>query len=199
RSNTRYELEFASANVDGVKQRSPMHVFIPAQLAPHEQADATEVEHQCELHADIGVYQGKCDGEVCYFLSVAANQPVTLSVGALKPGVEVPSHLLSEKTGSGAQNSTRKSGGTGFHSDLAGGYFTNYESCRPCHGDFFGPMSHPVDIVPGEGMDVSSELPLLADGRISCMTCHVSHGGNDFYRLRFATKQELCKACHDEY
>jgi len=201
-SNTRYELEFNYASVDGKKQRSPIHVFIPAQLAPRTPADAVAGEHQCELEADIGVYQGKCDEGMCYFLSVAANQPITLSVGALKPGVDVPAHLQGTNpstSGEKPQANSTGGGNPGFHSGLADGYFTNYESCRPCHSDFFGPMSHPVDIVPGVGMDVSPELPLLEDGRISCMTCHVFHGGNDFYRLRFSTKKALCHACHDEY
>ena len=114
----------------------------------------------------------------------------------------MPAHLRGasgSSSGKGAQADSTGGDNSGFHSDLADGYYTNYESCRPCHSDFFSPMSHPVDIVPGVGMEVSSELPLLEDGRISCMTCHVSHGGNDFYRLRFSTKKELCQACHDEY
>jgi predicted CXXCH cytochrome family protein len=200
-SNARYKLEFAYAGIDGSDKRSPEHVFVPAQLAPQGAEYTAAPENPCELQADIHVYRGQCDDRECYFLRVAANQPVTLSVGALKAGAEVPSHMQVKERGQPA-----KDGGRGaaqqrsrFHADLAGSYFTNYESCRPCHTDFFGPMSHPVDIVPGVGMEVSPDLPLLEDGRISCMTCHVFHGGNDHYRLRFPTKQELCHACHDEY
>lgn len=202
-SSTRYELEFRYRSVDGKYQRSPLHVFVPAQLEPQGHSGVDAGAHACELEADIGVYQGRCDdSDTCYLLRIAANQPITLSVGVLKAGTELPGHLrnqTSPASSDGAGNNQAEPQESRFHSGLAGGYFTNYESCRPCHGDFFGPMSHPVDIVPGVGMDVSSELPLLEDGRISCMTCHVFHGGNDFYRLRFPTKKELCHACHDEY
>lgn len=202
RSNSRYELELACTGVDGKAQSSPMHVFVPAQLEAQAQNGSAAGDDNCALEADIGIYQGECDSGRCYFLSIAANQPVTLSVGVLKAGVEVPAHLEDahrSASGTGLDDDTRKEGDTGFHSELAGPYFTNYESCRPCHGDFFGPMSHPVDIVPGVGMEVSPELPRLEDGRITCMTCHVFHGGNDHYRLRFGSKKKLCHACHDEY
>jgi predicted CXXCH cytochrome family protein len=199
-SNARYELQFKYKSVDGRDQRSPMHVFVPAKLDPQMRKDADAGSHSCELEADIGVYQGRCDdSDTCYLLRIAANQPITLSVGALKADVEVPAHLRDEMGSGGIANNAAAPQESRFHSDLASGYFTNYESCRPCHGDFFGPMSHPVDIVPGVGMEVSPELPLLDDGRISCMTCHVFHGGNDHYRLRFSSKKELCHACHDEY
>jgi|GEM_PF-1991364 len=203
RSNARYELEFAYASVDGVHKRSPMHVFVPAQLSPVKRPDSAVGDRLCELEAEVEVYQGECEAGSCYFLKVAASQPVTLSVGALKPGVDVPSHLggaaLSSSPTAAVQSTTTQENESGFHSDLAGRYFTNYESCRPCHANSFGPMSHPVDVVPRAGMEVSPELPLLDDGRISCMTCHVFHTGNDKYRLRFASRQELCHACHSEY
>jgi predicted CXXCH cytochrome family protein len=199
-SNARYELELSCRSVGGAGQSSPLHVFVPAQLEPRLQKEADSDAYPCELEADIGVYQGECDdSDRCYFLRIAANQPITLSVGALKAKVEVPSYLRDEMGSEGLDSNAAEPQESRFHSDLASGYFTNYESCRPCHGDFFGSMSHPVDIVPGEGMEVSSELPLLEDGRISCMTCHVFHGGNDHYRLRFSSKKELCHACHDEY
>jgi hypothetical protein len=202
-SNARYKLELSCRSVNGAYQSSPLHVFVPAQLEPRIQNEMDSGAHPCELEADIGVYQGECDDSgICYFLRIAANQPITLSVGALKTEMEVPGYLRDEIASAFSEdvgNSMAELQESRFHSDLAGGYFTNYESCRLCHGDFFGPMSHPVDIVPGVGMEVSSELPLLEDGRISCMTCHVFHGGNDHYRLRFSSKQELCHACHDEY
>lgn len=202
RSNTRYELVFAYTSVHGADQRSPMHVFVPAQLPSTTDIRSAEATHRCELEADIEVYQGECDKGKCYFLSVSANQPVTLSVGVLKPGVEVPPRFGAYTDAASMENdngSAQQHQPSRFHSDIAGRYFTNYEACRPCHTDFFGPMTHPVDIVPGVGMTVSPELPLLEDGRISCMTCHVFHGGNDHYRLRFSSKQELCHACHEEY
>jgi predicted CXXCH cytochrome family protein len=62
-----------------------------------------------------------------------------------------------------------------------------------------GSSSHPVNILPKPGMVIPPEYPLLADGRISCMSCHVYHGGNFEHRLVKPDKQSLCKGCHSDY
>ncbi|MBF8259012.1 MAG: hypothetical protein HW377_1386, partial [Actinobacteria bacterium] len=94
-----------------------------------------------------------------------------------------------------------------------------YSLCASCHKL---PVAHPVDIAPGRGR--GKELPLDADGSMTCITCHNPHGpalsdrpytGRTLYEkardtffpslpgkfhtyfLRIpATAGELCQYCH---
>lgn len=94
-----------------------------------------------------------------------------------------------------------------------------YSLCASCHKL---PVAHPVDIAPGRGR--GKELPLDADGSMTCITCHNPHGqalsdrpytGRTLYEkardtffpslpgkfrtyfLRIPTTAgELCKYCH---
>ena len=87
----------------------------------------------------------------------------------------------------------------GGHPLLKSQLDTNITLCYSCHGGFKGVNSHPVNVLPNPGMKIPAEYPLLADGRLSCMSCHVNHGGNYAYRLIKQTKKELCLGCHPNY
>ena len=97
----------------------------------------------------------------------------------------------------------KDSGGSGKeiaeHSGLLTGQAINTAICYRCHPNMLTGMSHPVDVVAPPGMIVSSNYPLLPDGRMSCMTCHTVHSGNNNYRLRKNSKRELCIGCHTNY
>lgn len=187
-SSSRYSLYFQATDMAGTVQKSPVQIFVPAQL-PQQTSPAPAAE--CALNAEVHLYRATLAGEDSYMLKLRANQPVTLSVGMLKAQADVE--------GAAARRDGVDSEIWSAHPQMAGAYYTNYASCRPCHADSFGPMSHPVDIVPGAHMRVNPELPLLEDGRISCMTCHDVHAGDDPYRLRLGSRQKLCNGCHERY
>lgn len=72
--------------------------------------------------------------------------------------------------------------------------------CNSCHGTH---GVHPVDIRPGEGMAPPGYLPLDADGRIYCLTCHDPDCTGKGMQLRLFDEVEgsmkrLCYSCHDE-
>ena len=66
--------------------------------------------------------------------------------------------------------------------------------CKKCH-----PNSdhHPVDVHPEKGMKVADDHPTLADGRISCISCHSPHASTREFLLIKDKEQELCFGCHN--
>ncbi len=191
--DTSYSLYLEVHDVSGRTQRSQVYEFDLAHTSAFEEAPRSG---GCTLETDMALYRGDCSGVPCYFFAVEASQPITLSVGTLKSVEPVATSLRGVNEHQGGLIPSKR---PDYHPDMAESRFTNYSACRACHPDFFGPMSHPVDIVPPVGMKVSEELHLLPDGRISCMTCHEIHAGDDHYRLRFKSRQKLCNSCHENY
>jgi predicted CXXCH cytochrome family protein len=64
--------------------------------------------------------------------------------------------------------------------------------CIECHPDRKGMNEHRVDITPS--MDVKT-LPLSADGKIICVTCHDPHQWS-FPNLLRMEVSALCLECH---
>ncbi|GEM_PF-3784136 len=82
------------------------------------------------------------------------------------------------------------------HLPLTDQYFLNVKVCDKCHPDYRGTMSHPVEVFPTPGMQVPEGYSMLADGRMSCQTCHTAHASDTEYRLVRPTQKELCLGCH---
>ncbi|MFA4829719.1 MAG: cytochrome c3 family protein [Thermodesulfovibrionales bacterium] len=71
------------------------------------------------------------------------------------------------------------------------------ELCGSCHQTRIGAGEHKVGIKPSTPVD---GLPLDADGKITCITCHDPHGAKGFASLlRERTFTDLCKKCHKGY
>ncbi|MFA5701071.1 MAG: cytochrome c3 family protein [Desulfuromonas sp.] len=195
-----YSIYLEAVDASGTQQRSAVREFIPAQLSTRPVSALSAgiaPSGGCNLETEMALYSGTCAGAPCYLLAIDANQPITLSVGTIGSAVDKPTSL----SGAGGLQvgEPASSARPDYHPDLADARFTNYSACRVCHPTFFGPLSHPVDIVPSVEMNVSAELHLLPDGRISCMTCHEVHAGDNRYRLRFKPRQKLCNSCHENY
>ncbi|MDY0211676.1 MAG: cytochrome c3 family protein [Desulfuromonadaceae bacterium] len=194
-----YSLYLEAEDASGRQQRSLVHEFVLEQLSARSKTALSVVipsSGDCDLETSMALYRGSCAGLPCYLLAIEANEPVTLSVGTLKG---VASSLTPLYGTEEQQEGESAIFGRFDHPSMAEPRFTNYSACRACHPGSFGPMSHPVDIVPSSGMKVSAELPLMSDGRISCMTCHEIHAGDEHYRLRFESKRKLCNGCHEHY
>ena len=71
------------------------------------------------------------------------------------------------------------------------------ELCSSCHQTRIGAGEHKVGIKPSTPVEA---LPLDADGKITCITCHDPHGTKGFANLlRERTFTDLCKKCHKGY
>lgn len=69
--------------------------------------------------------------------------------------------------------------------------------CIRCHYD--GPVTHPVGIPNTKKQ--APDLPLSADGKITCVTCHVGHSQQDRFGMLLRKdnrKGGLCLSCHDD-
>lgn len=73
------------------------------------------------------------------------------------------------------------------------------DNCLTCHQGIRREMSHPIDVLPKRDMHVPDDYTLLPNGRISCMTCHVRHAGDNMFRLVRAQGKEFCSGCHSTY
>jgi predicted CXXCH cytochrome family protein len=69
--------------------------------------------------------------------------------------------------------------------------------CRNCHQSQSG-TTHPVNVLPPPGMIIPPEYPTLADGRITCASCHSTHSSDYEYLAIRAGKRELCVGCHKD-
>jgi len=90
----------------------------------------------------------------------------------------------------------------GCHADPAGKKLRGadvVQTCQRCHasGKILG-MSHPMDLVPA-GFTVPAGWP-LADGRLTCITCHlpghVGDGGKHYLRFQGERRTDVCFRCH---
>lgn len=124
-----------------------------------------------------------------YLVIIKADRPISLSLGVEKQ--------FSEKKS--AEKKRKLAAAGGGHPLLKSQFDTNITLCYSCHSSFKGINSHPVNVIPKPGMEIPEEYPLLSDGRLSCMTCHVNHGGNYAHRLIKKSKKELCLGCHKNY
>jgi len=69
--------------------------------------------------------------------------------------------------------------------------------CMRCHYD--GPVSHPVGMA--NNKKKAPDLPLSADGKITCVTCHIGHNEQNRFgaMLRKDNRRGgLCTSCHDD-
>lgn len=124
-----------------------------------------------------------------YLATFEANQPVALSLGIPE---ETPERVVTAVTGVPGEESRS-------HPVLKSELDTSLHACDSCHAYLKQGYSHPVNVFPKSGMVVPKEYSLLPDGRISCMTCHVAHGGDYEYRLVKSGKKDLCLGCHTDY
>jgi predicted CXXCH cytochrome family protein len=69
--------------------------------------------------------------------------------------------------------------------------------CMRCHYD--GPITHPVGVP--NTKKKAPDLPLSADGKMTCNTCHFGHNGDNKFGVLLRKDNRrggLCLSCHDD-
>ncbi len=72
--------------------------------------------------------------------------------------------------------------------------------CTHCHEGYIG--NHPVTKHPigkRPEINISRRMPLDADGKLVCYTCHDTHNRSDFPNMLRIGYLQLCSACHRGY
>lgn len=118
------------------------------------------------------------------FTTFTSNQDITLKLG-FRPG-QSPTTEIDKKTATLPSQ----------HLILTDPYTLTISVCLNCHPNSKGKLSHPVDILPKKGMVIPPDYHTLADGRLTCMSCHQPHAANDPYRLTRSKRKALCLGCH---
>ncbi len=141
------------------------------------------------------------------------SRSLSVSVG-IEVARETPRPVVMSKTGEDAGKSEAEMAATNAgrmkpetspegkfprHDFLVSVRNTAIDNCFNCHSGIRKEMSHPIEIPPAPGMHVPEEYPLLPDGTIGCMTCHVRHAGNNMFRLIRPQGKKFCGACHSTY
>ena len=91
---------------------------------------------------------------------------------------------------------TKEPDGQSRHIILAGEKISTFLVCKVCH-----PNSdhHPANVYPKRGMKVADDYPTMADGSISCISCHAPHASNLEFLLIKDKRQGLCVDCHSSH
>lgn len=183
-SDKAYQYQVVSRDLFGNEVKSSILTFSTAksfwnQDASYNSEDpyATAVELSWEL-SRIG------DD---YLLVVTADRPVSVTLG--EENVERSKTKDERKVATGAFS----------HPVLKSALDTNITVCKACHQELREEYSHPIKVRARKGMIIPQEYPVLADGTMSCMTCHDSHASDHEHRLRKSKKADLCRGCHRNY
>jgi len=115
-----------------------------------------------------------------YLLKLTINKAATVSLGKLPAG--------SKKAAAVAMPTN--------HLPLKSKFDINITICYTCHAGVKQALSHPVNVLPKEGMTIPTEYITLPDGRLTCNSCHAYHGSDIEFRLIKSSKKELCVGCH---
>ncbi len=108
------------------------------------------------------------------YLVVSANKPSRLSVWL----TEISAPGIDENHAPG----------------LTAARYAEIEVCKKCH---IQNASHPVGIrAEGEKVKTPDDLPTIEDGVITCVTCHLPHGGREMYFARMDMNKDICIKCH---
>ncbi len=184
RSNRNYRFKVESESMSGDKVVSEEKKFSTARAFKLKEAVLTgENTGDEELRLKCQPFRG---GKDQYILRVTASHPVAVSVGMVPDekdkaygssdsGSEVVRHIITSD-------------------DL----FVNVTVCYTCHREYKKILSHPINVYPKAGMIIPAEYPTLADGRISCNSCHAKHASSLKYRMIKSDKRELCVGCHKD-
>jgi predicted CXXCH cytochrome family protein len=179
--NTNYRYQVISRDLSGRERVSEMLTFSTSRAVARRQSHEPVVGASSAPAVMVDVRRRGDD----YLLEVQLDQPHIVCIGS-KGG-----HVVRPGDVDDAMNRTRKRP----HAGLSDEAWSSMESCRQCHEKNVA-ASHPVNVLPPPGMVIPAEYPTLADGRMTCASCHAIHGSDREYLTRQRSKRELCVGCH---
>lgn len=175
-----YNVVAASRDVSGNIAMSESIQLSTHDFFSEEAQQRPKVDGKVEMAAQFYQDKGKLFG---HFVT---NYPLSLRLGHSEQPL-----LVGENVG--------EDGRPLEHLALTDPYSLNITVCLGCHPQTKGVLSHPIDIKPKAGMLIPADYKTIADGRVSCMTCHEPHASNNEYRLTKARRKDLCLGCHRNF
>jgi len=134
----------------------------------------TPEEHSGDLPMINSIRAFRTPDSEGIYLMVSANKPSRLSLWL----TEIASAGVDDRHAPG----------------LAGARYSAIEVCKKCH---IQNASHPVGVrAKGEKVRTPDDLPTIEDGVITCVTCHLPHGGRKMYFARMDMNKDICIKCH---
>lgn len=122
-----------------------------------------------------------------YLLELTLVQPAAVYIGSR--GEPRQQRLAAESTSAMGGEEDE------YHAGLSSEIVISMGACASCH-ESQNTATHPVNVYPKPGMTIPPEYPTLADGRITCNSCHAPHGSDYEFLARKSGKRELCVGCH---
>jgi len=180
-----------SIECDDTFEQHTQAPFIPLTQLPHRKTKTDDLATQ-EL-AGFSVDFKRINDQV--EISVATNQPAAVALGRVEQQQTTTQTVIPQIPGIQDPDT----GATANHPPLSDKEQVNTTICFQCHKETVEVASHPINVTAPPGMIIPPEYPLLADGRITCMTCHSRHSSDNEARLIKEGKKELCTGCHTNY
>lgn len=175
-------------DIFGNSATSPPFTFSTAEISPPPAAPAAHAGPADDEIALAGNFSAITDET--FMLVLKANQPVAITIGTSADEAAERRPVLEKPVQPNDQEER--------HVPLTKKKFSSMTVCATCHKAYNQQKSHPVNVLPKGKTKIPLEYPTLPDGRISCMSCHVNHAGENEYRLMKASRRELCAGCHPD-
>ena len=179
--NKTYRYQVISRDLSGRERVSEILTFSTVRAMPRQQDGKPIVGRSGSTAIMVDVRRRGDD----YLLEVQLDQPRIVCVGIKGRRVEQRREVP------GALSKSQKKP----HAGLSDEAWSSMGSCYQCH-EKDEAASHPVNVLPPPGMVFPPEYPTLADGRMTCASCHAIHGSDQEYLTRQRSKRELCVGCH---
>jgi len=171
---------------------------------------STDKDYLAPLHEFLLPRKGACRIVEVQFYNVGGrylalfelSQDLSVSIGVEKNSIDL-NQIVAVSGAAGEKKSAVVGEAVAvrgkLHDFLVSAQTLTIDNCLYCHKEVRREMSHPIDVLPKRNMHVPADYTLLPNGRISCMTCHVKHAGDNMFRLVRAQGKEFCSGCHATY
>ncbi len=182
----RYVFVVVSKDLFGRDVESNIGSFSTSQ--PIDAARQSQVSESAQTGSDVGLTSSFRRLGQDYLLELTAGRPFSAFVGSTGQ-IRKQQPKIREIGGSTTAS--------GQHEGLSRQAVVSMDSCRSCHRAQ-NTTTHPVNVLPKPGMIIPPEYPTLPDGRITCASCHLTHGSDNEYLAIKPGKRELCVGCHKD-
>ncbi len=180
-----YQYIVAAQDVYGNVHRSNPHFFSTGStyILPRVKAETVQ-SGKPMLEYTLSSVNGN------YLLHVIADRPTFMTIGVHR---ELRKNTVITSSGlTGKEKRFR-------HPPMKSRFEVSMIVCKACHKAYWEGATHPVGVRPRMNMRIPKKYPVLADGRITCMSCHQFHGSNYEARMIQSSKKALCIGCHKNY